>query len=116
MNLFMNVSVETCRDLLFIIDIQIVSELHMDSSLRQVICLQFIDAQNCFLVCAVQIFLNCFLQGLHCFFLTPLKIIMQVHWKWSQRITRLLIQCLESSEYMEIRNALIMLTKISSVF
>nr|KYP61495.1 THO complex subunit 2 [Cajanus cajan] len=39
-----------------------------------------------------------------------------VHWKWSQRITRLLIQCLESSEYMEIRNALIMLTKISSVF
>ncbi|GAU12866.1 hypothetical protein TSUD_73530 [Trifolium subterraneum] len=40
----------------------------------------------------------------------------KVHWKWSQRITRLLIQCLESSEYMEIRNALIMLTKISSVF
>jgi hypothetical protein len=27
-----------------------------------------------------------------------------------------LIQCLESTEYMEIRNALIMLTKISSVF
>ncbi|XP_028767157.1 THO complex subunit 2 isoform X1 [Neltuma alba] len=41
---------------------------------------------------------------------------IKVHWKWSQRITRLLIQCLESSEYMEIRNALIMLTKISSVF
>ncbi|XLS53180.1 hypothetical protein HN51_013857 [Arachis hypogaea] len=39
-----------------------------------------------------------------------------VHWKWSQRITRLLIQCLESSEYMEIRNSLIMLTKISGVF
>ncbi|KEH24624.1 THO complex subunit 2 [Medicago truncatula] len=37
-------------------------------------------------------------------------------WKWSQRITQLLIQCLESSEYMDIRNALIMLTKISSVF
>lgn len=41
---------------------------------------------------------------------------VRVHWKWSQRITRLLIQCLESIEYMEIRNALIMLTKISSVF
>ncbi|KAI4313667.1 hypothetical protein L6164_026626 [Bauhinia variegata] len=41
---------------------------------------------------------------------------IKVHWKWSHRITRLLIQCLESSEYMEIRNALIMLTKISSVF
>ncbi|XP_028051157.1 THO complex subunit 2 isoform X2 [Camellia sinensis] len=41
---------------------------------------------------------------------------IKVHWKWSQRITRLLIQCLESAEYMEIRNALIMLTKISSVF
>ncbi|CAL0312394.1 unnamed protein product [Lupinus luteus] len=41
---------------------------------------------------------------------------IKVHWKWIQRITRLLIQCLESSEYMEIRNALIMLTKISSVF
>lgn len=40
----------------------------------------------------------------------------QVHWKWSQRITRLLIQCLESTEYMEIRNALIMLTRISTVF
>lgn len=39
-----------------------------------------------------------------------------MHWKWSQRITRLLIQCLESTEYMEIRNALIMLTKISGVF
>lgn len=39
-----------------------------------------------------------------------------MHWKWSQRITRLLVQCLESTEYMEIRNALIMLTKISSVF
>lgn len=41
---------------------------------------------------------------------------IKVHWKWSQRITRLLIQCLESAEYMEIRNALIMLTKISIVF
>ena len=36
MNLFMNVSVETCQALLFIIDIQTVSELHMGSSLRQV--------------------------------------------------------------------------------
>lgn len=43
-------------------------------------------------------------------------ILVKVHWKWSQRITRLLIQCLESTEYMEIRNALILLTKISSVF
>lgn len=41
---------------------------------------------------------------------------IKVHWKWSQRITRLLIQCLESAEYMEIRNALIILTKISSAF
>uniref|UniRef100_A0A803Q3I5 THO complex subunit 2 n=1 Tax=Cannabis sativa TaxID=3483 RepID=A0A803Q3I5_CANSA len=41
---------------------------------------------------------------------------IKVHWKWSQRITRLLIQCLESSEYMEIRNSLILLTKISGVF
>ncbi|KAL3635917.1 THO complex subunit 2 [Castilleja foliolosa] len=41
---------------------------------------------------------------------------IKVQWKWSQRITKLLIQCLESTEYMEIRNALIMLTKISSVF
>ncbi|RWR76239.1 THO complex subunit 2 isoform X1 [Cinnamomum micranthum f. kanehirae] len=41
---------------------------------------------------------------------------IRVHWKWSQRITRLLIQCLESPEYMEIRNALIVLTKVSSVF
>ncbi|GFP83587.1 THO complex subunit 2 [Phtheirospermum japonicum] len=41
---------------------------------------------------------------------------IRVQWKWSQRITKLLIQCLESTEYMEIRNALIMLTKISSVF
>ncbi|XP_050231755.1 THO complex subunit 2 isoform X2 [Mercurialis annua] len=41
---------------------------------------------------------------------------IKVHWKWSQRISRLLIQCLESSEYMEIRNALILLTKISGVF
>ncbi|KAL6566308.1 hypothetical protein OROGR_001923 [Orobanche gracilis] len=47
------------------------------------------------------------LDGAHAF---------EVHWKWSQRITRLLIQCLESTEYMDIRNALIMLTKISSVF
>lgn len=41
---------------------------------------------------------------------------IKVHWKWSQRITKALIHCLESSEYMDIRNALIMLTKISSVF
>ncbi|XP_020090049.1 THO complex subunit 2 isoform X2 [Ananas comosus] len=41
---------------------------------------------------------------------------MRVHWKWSGRMTRLLVQCLESTEYMEIRNALIVLTKISSVF
>ncbi|KAK9750246.1 hypothetical protein RND81_02G181900 [Saponaria officinalis] len=41
---------------------------------------------------------------------------IKVHWKWSQRITRLLIQCLESVEYMEIRNGLILLTKISTVF
>ncbi|KDP38157.1 hypothetical protein JCGZ_04800 [Jatropha curcas] len=41
---------------------------------------------------------------------------IKVHWKWSQRISRLLIQCLESTEYMEIRNALILLTKISGVF
>ncbi|KAK9115903.1 hypothetical protein Sjap_014850 [Stephania japonica] len=41
---------------------------------------------------------------------------IKVHWKWSGRITRLLIQCLESTEYMEIRNALTVLTKISSVF
>ncbi|GFZ01888.1 similar to THO2 [Actinidia rufa] len=39
-----------------------------------------------------------------------------MHWKWSQRITRLLIQCLESTEYMEIQNALLLLTKNSSVF
>ncbi|KAL0698843.1 hypothetical protein Bca4012_054965 [Brassica carinata] len=41
---------------------------------------------------------------------------VKVHWKWSSKITKLLIQCLESNEYMEIRNALIMLTKISGVF
>ncbi|KAK8947300.1 hypothetical protein KSP39_PZI006604 [Platanthera zijinensis] len=41
---------------------------------------------------------------------------VRVHWKWSGRMTRLLVQCLESPEYMEIRNALIMLTKISNVF
>ncbi|XP_058182779.1 THO complex subunit 2 isoform X3 [Rhododendron vialii] len=41
---------------------------------------------------------------------------IKVHWKWSQRITKLLIQCLESTEYMEIRNALILLTKIAGVF
>lgn len=39
-----------------------------------------------------------------------------MHYKWSGKLTRLLIQCLESAEYMEIRNALIVLTKISSVF
>jgi len=36
MNLFMNVSVETCRDLLCIPGNEIASELHMGSSLRQV--------------------------------------------------------------------------------
>ncbi|KAJ6816641.1 THO complex subunit 2 [Iris pallida] len=41
---------------------------------------------------------------------------LRVFWKWSGRMTRLLVQCLESPEYMEIRNALIVLTKISSVF
>ncbi|KAI0514027.1 hypothetical protein KFK09_010060 [Dendrobium nobile] len=41
---------------------------------------------------------------------------VRVHWKWSGRMTRLLAQCLESTEYMEIRNALIILTKISTVF
>ncbi|KAJ7559201.1 hypothetical protein O6H91_04G074300 [Diphasiastrum complanatum] len=41
---------------------------------------------------------------------------IRVHWKWSSRLTKLLIQCLESNEYMEIRNALTLLTKISSVF
>ncbi|PKA49885.1 hypothetical protein AXF42_Ash004427 [Apostasia shenzhenica] len=41
---------------------------------------------------------------------------VRVHWKWSGRMTRLLVQCLESTEYIEIRNALIMLTKISGVF
>ncbi|KAL5722007.1 THO complex subunit 2 [Ranunculus cassubicifolius] len=41
---------------------------------------------------------------------------IRVHCKWSTRITKLLIQCLESPEYMETRNALILLTKISSVF
>ncbi|KAJ4810092.1 THO complex subunit 2 [Rhynchospora pubera] len=41
---------------------------------------------------------------------------VRVHFKWSQKITRVLVQCLESTEYMEIRNALIVLTKISSVF
>jgi len=41
---------------------------------------------------------------------------LKVHWKWSSRITKALNQCMESKEYMEIRNALIVLTKISSVF
>lgn len=41
---------------------------------------------------------------------------LRVHLKWSNRITKLLIQCLESAEYIEIRNALTVLTKISSVF
>ncbi|KAF9623440.1 hypothetical protein IFM89_003024 [Coptis chinensis] len=41
---------------------------------------------------------------------------VKVHWKWVQKITKLLTQCLESTEYMEIRNSLIVLTKISSVF
>ncbi|CAJ2631336.1 unnamed protein product [Trifolium pratense] len=41
---------------------------------------------------------------------------IKLHSKWSSKITGSLIRCLESSEYMEIRNALIMLTKISSIF
>ncbi|XP_024534234.1 THO complex subunit 2 [Selaginella moellendorffii] len=41
---------------------------------------------------------------------------VRIQWKWSSRLTKLLIHCLESSEYMEIRNALTILTKISSVF
>ncbi|KAJ3678301.1 hypothetical protein LUZ60_002104 [Juncus effusus] len=41
---------------------------------------------------------------------------VRAHHKWSGKITRMLAQCLESNEYMEIRNALIVLTKISSVF
>ncbi|PUZ53307.1 hypothetical protein GQ55_5G042600 [Panicum hallii var. hallii] len=41
---------------------------------------------------------------------------VRVHWKWSSRITKALNQCMESKEYMEIRNALIVLTKISNVF
>ncbi|KQK15800.1 THO complex subunit 2 isoform X3 [Brachypodium distachyon] len=40
----------------------------------------------------------------------------KVHWKWSGRITKVLNQCMESKEYMEIRNALIVLTKITSIF
>lgn len=43
-------------------------------------------------------------------------LVWQVHWKWNSRLTRLLIQCLESEEYMEIRNGLTVLTKIASVF
>ncbi|KQK15793.1 THO complex subunit 2 isoform X2 [Brachypodium distachyon] len=41
---------------------------------------------------------------------------IKVHWKWSGRITKVLNQCMESKEYMEIRNALIVLTKITSIF
>ncbi|KAL2653101.1 hypothetical protein R1flu_021229 [Riccia fluitans] len=41
---------------------------------------------------------------------------IRIHWKWSARLTKLLVQCLESSDYMEIRNALTILTKLSSVF
>ncbi|KAG8078866.1 hypothetical protein GUJ93_ZPchr0007g6205 [Zizania palustris] len=41
---------------------------------------------------------------------------VRVHWKWSSRMTKVLNQCMESKEYMEIRNALIVLTKISSIF
>ncbi|KAG0583882.1 hypothetical protein KC19_3G168800 [Ceratodon purpureus] len=41
---------------------------------------------------------------------------IRVHWKWNSRLSRLLIQCLESEEYMEIRNGLTILTKIASVF
>eukprot|EP00250_Pteridium_aquilinum_P010635 c19529_g1_i1 orf=214-5961(+) len=41
---------------------------------------------------------------------------LRVHLKWSNWITKSLIQCLESADYIEIRNALTVLTKISSVF
>ncbi|CAD6214833.1 unnamed protein product [Miscanthus lutarioriparius] len=41
---------------------------------------------------------------------------VRVHWRWNLKITKALNQCMESKEYMEIRNALIVLTKISSVF
>ncbi|WJX80372.1 hypothetical protein P8452_63383 [Trifolium repens] len=41
---------------------------------------------------------------------------IKLHSKWSSKITGSLIRCLESSEYMEIRNGLIMMTKISSIF
>ncbi|CAM0909455.1 unnamed protein product [Alopecurus aequalis] len=41
---------------------------------------------------------------------------IKVHWKWSGRITKVLNQCMESKEYMEIRNALTVLTKITSIF
>ncbi|BBM99302.1 THO complex subunit 2 [Marchantia polymorpha subsp. ruderalis] len=44
------------------------------------------------------------------------QFVRQIHWKWSSRLTKLLVQCLESSDYMEIRNALTVLTKLSSVF
>ncbi|KAI8538574.1 hypothetical protein RHMOL_Rhmol09G0114500 [Rhododendron molle] len=41
---------------------------------------------------------------------------LEVQWQWSQRITKLLIQCLESTKYMEMQNSLILLTKIAGVF
>ncbi|MCO5571108.1 hypothetical protein L7F22_024840 [Adiantum nelumboides] len=41
---------------------------------------------------------------------------LRVHLKWGNWITKSLIQCLESADYIEIRNALTVLTKISSVF
>ncbi|KAI5072915.1 hypothetical protein GOP47_0013021 [Adiantum capillus-veneris] len=41
---------------------------------------------------------------------------LRVHLKWGNWITKSLILCLESADYIEIRNALTVLTKISSVF
>uniref|UniRef100_M8C3P4 THO complex subunit 2 n=1 Tax=Aegilops tauschii TaxID=37682 RepID=M8C3P4_AEGTA len=46
----------------------------------------------------------------------PYAQFIKVHYKWSTRITKVLNQCMESKEYMEIRNALIVLTKITSIF
>ncbi|KAM3353633.1 hypothetical protein ACQJBY_024659 [Aegilops geniculata] len=46
----------------------------------------------------------------------PYAQFVKVHYKWSTRITKVLNQCMESKEYMEIRNALIVLTKITSIF
>lgn len=56
MNLFMNVSVETCQGLLSIIDIRTASELHMGSSSRQ----EYASLKLLWI----------FLKALPCFFLT----------------------------------------------